>query len=69
MKQYIITQAQVTVLQWVADSLWLARVQNVIDSLKPIEPMSDEELYELISKSPHISFAREIEAHILGEKT
>jgi hypothetical protein len=52
--------------------------RNQISELKPIEPMSDDELTSIYQESPAtrtstpsldvVLFARAIEAHILGEK-
>jgi len=75
MKKYIITEAQVQRMQQLADAFELGSIQQVIDALKPIEQLSDKAIFEIVNNSAFVegkymlpfSFAREIEAHIIGE--
>jgi len=74
MKKYIITEAQVQRMQQLADAFELGSIQQVIDALKPIEQLSDKAIFEIVNNSAFVegkymlpfSFAREIEAHIIG---
>ena len=78
--KYLITQEQVTRLQELAGAFELVSIQGLIDELKPIEPLSDKEIFGVYyneimyslresEKTLALTFARGIEKHILGDKT
>ena len=67
MKKYLITQTQLEYLTSVNSHI----ADELLESLKPIEPLSDEDIdrmwYEATAGRMHIKLARAIERHILGE--
>ena len=73
MKQYLITEEQRSVI---LDILADWNIGRELINVKPIEPLSDRDLFEIIRNSANVedrnmlpfSFAREIEAaHGIGE--
>lgn len=71
MKKYLITAEQVSILLSIAecDAAWKAK--DILESLKPIEPLDDDDIdrmwYEATAGRMHRKLARAIERHILGE--
>jgi len=74
MSKYIIDDERIAAIAKAA-YLSEAYVRSIAD-LKPIEPLSDKEIFAIVNGSKNVegdlmlpfSFAREIEAHILGDK-
>ena len=84
MTNYIITETQLadvrTLVHWLCFGECRttdraiptsASVARMLESLKPIEPLSDEDIdrmwYEATAGRMHIKLARAIERHIIGE--
>ncbi len=90
MKKYLITQTQLedtqALVRWLCFGecrvtpraiLPSSEVVAMLESLQPIEPLSDKAIFEIVNNSAFVegkymlpfSFAREIEAHITGGAT
>ncbi len=68
MKKYLITEEQLRNIKTV---FVLYGLGAPFEDLKPIEPLSDEQIMGIVADKPFnsaIGFARAIEKHILGEK-
>ena len=72
MKKYLIDQDQMTYLLRILRCYPL--MHEELKKLKPIEQLSDKAIFEIVNNSAFVegkymlpfSFAREIEAHIIG---
>jgi len=75
---YIVTDEQLRVMISNAEFGYASTARRFVESLKPIEPLSDKDLSDLYTKATSyrprnqdkflaFSFGRAIEAHIIGE--
>ncbi len=76
MKKYLITEDQYKATIWaLMNGDYDKAVVDAMYALKPIEPLSDKTIFEIVNKSQNVegelmlpfSFAREIERRILGD--
>jgi len=78
MKKYIITKVQFDDIRALIPSKWSPEARRLFESLKPIEPMTVEDIFRathsddvktLYHSVPHreiVCFTRAIEAHTIG---